>query len=200
MSESSRERPLRMVADRSVLVLVDYQTKLMPAIHDQQTVLARAELIGKTAGLVGVDVIGTAQYPERLGANVPEIASLCGAVVEKRCFGAFEDGLDAELTRRERERAGSGQAPDDVVIAGCEAHVCLAQTALGLLEAGRTVWVVQDACGSRRPSDAAAAMRRLAAAGAQVVTSEMVVFEWLHDSRHDRFREASALVKQVPVD
>lgn len=200
MSETSRERPLRMVADRSLLVLVDYQTKLMPAIHDTQTVLARAELIGKAAGLVGVDVIGTAQYPERLGANVPEIASLCGTMLEKRYFSAYEDGLDAELARRDGERAGRGQAPGDVVIAGCEAHVCLAQTALALLEAGRTVWVVQDACGSRRPNDAATAMRRLAHAGAQVVTSEMAVFEWLHDSRHDRFREASALVKQVPVD
>ena len=82
-------------------------------------------------------------------------------------------------------------------MAGCEAHVCLLQTALGLLRAGLSVWVVANACGSRRASDHAAAMARLSNAGATIVTHEMVAFEWLHHCEHPRFREVLALIKAV---
>jgi nicotinamidase-related amidase len=84
-----------------------------------------------------------------------------------------------------------------VVIAGCEAHVCLLQTALGLLRAGRRVWVVGPACGSRTADNQTLALQRLAAAGAVVVSAEMVIFEWLHHCRHPRFKEVLAVVKAV---
>jgi nicotinamidase-related amidase len=102
----------------------------------------------------------------------------------KMHFDACEDGLLALL----------GDVPD-VVIAGCEAHVCLLQTALGLRRAGRAVWVVADACGSRRATDHALAMQRLRDAGATVVSTEMLLFEWLAHCRHRHFREVLALVK-----
>lgn len=85
--------------------------------------------------------------------------------------------------------------PGDVVIAGCEAHVCLLQTALGLLRAGHAVWVVAAACASRNPRDHELAMQRLRQAGAVVVSTEMVVFEWLQSCRHPRFKEVLALLK-----
>jgi nicotinamidase-related amidase len=87
-------------------------------------------------------------------------------------------------------------APRDVVIAGCEAHVCLLQTALGLRRAGHAVWVVEAACGSRTPQDKALAMQRLRDAGATLVGVEMVAFEWLHSCRHERFRAVLPLLKQ----
>jgi hypothetical protein len=78
--------------------------------------------------------------------------------------------------------------------------VCLLQTAMGLLSAGLRVFVVADACGSRSPRDHDAALERLRAAGAAVVTLEMVVFEWLRTCDHPKFREALALVKARPAD
>jgi nicotinamidase-related amidase len=82
-----------------------------------------------------------------------------------------------------------------IVIAGCEAHVCLLQTALDLLEQEFEVWVVTDACGSRTERNRDAAFDRLAGAGAELVTTEMVVFEWLRSAQHPAFKQAQALIK-----
>lgn len=184
---SDRERPLRMSAEHSVLVLIDYQTRLMPAIYDRDRVTRRAAFTAAVAKELGVPVVATAQNPDKLGPNVEAIATRADVVIDKLAFGACEEGLVAQL---------DALRPDaEVVIGGCEAHVCLMQTALGLLEAGRRVWVLSDGSGSRRPNDRKVAMRRLGDADATVVTSEMVAFEWLNTSTDEHFRAVSALVK-----
>jgi hypothetical protein len=104
-----------------------------------------------------------------------------------------EDGLLEALDR--------GPVPaEHVVIAGCEAHVCLMQTGLGLLRSQRRLWVVESACGSRRASDHRLAMRRLGNAGAERVSHEMVHFEWLRDCRHPQFKTVLRLIKDMPLD
>lgn len=178
-------------ADSSVLVLVDYQTRLMPAIHEGAAALATATLLGRAARLLDVPAIGTEHNPERLGPNDGAVRELCRHVLAKTHFGACADGLVGML---DAARPGFTQA----IVAGCETHVCMMQTALGLLAAGKQVFVVENASSSRRPLDHAAALRRLAQAGATIVTHEMVLFEWLHDCRHPRFREVLALVKSAP--
>jgi len=175
-------------AGASSLVLVDYQARLMPAIHGAADVVATALALARAAALLELPVLGTEENPERLGPNVDALAQLCVQTVPKMHFDACQDGLLAALDARAPGRR-------QVVIAGCEAHVCMLQTTLGLLRAGREVYVVENASGSRRPLDHAAAMRRLAQAGATIVTHEMVLFEWLRDCRHPRFREVLALVK-----
>lgn len=183
---------LRMQPDRSVVVLVDFQERLMPAIRDGQHVLKRAGFVAAVANELGVPVIATAQNPTRLGPNLPPVAEHVDEVVEKQSFGGCAGGLDAALYAH----------PDrpDIVMAGCEAHVCLLQTALELLESHareRRVWIVADACGSRHPEDRQEAMARLRHDGAQIVTAEMVAFEWLGSAEHEKFRTVSALVKQL---
>lgn len=171
-----------------VLVLVDYQARLMPAIHDAEALAARAVLLAKGAHALGVPVLGTEQNPPGLGPNVQAIRDVCGHTLAKTHFNACADGL---MDAIHQARPNCTEA----VVAGCESHVCLLQTVLGLLRAGKRVWVVENACGSRRPTDHATAMRRLAAAGATVVTHEMVLFEWLDDCRHARFKDVLALIK-----
>lgn len=180
----------KMDAERDVLVLVDYQARLLPAIDRGAEVVAAAVMLAEAARALGVRVIGTEQNPAGLGPNVDEVRRRCDLTMAKMHFDACADGLPALVA--EGRPAGE---PADVVIAGCEAHVCLLQTALGLLDAGHRLRVVETACGSRRPSDREAAMWRLRAAGATLVTAEMVVFEWLGSSRHPAFREVLALVK-----
>lgn len=176
---------------RSVLVLVDFQSKLLPAIHGGAGAVATAARLADAARLLGIRVVGTEENPAGLGPNDPAIRSRCDATLAKRHFDACGDGLVAMLP-------AAGRAPPaDAVIAGCETHVCLLQTAMGLLAAGLRVFVVADACGSRSPADHAAALERLRGAGAVVVTLEMVVFEWLRTCDHPRFREALALVKSA---
>lgn len=174
---------------RSVLVLVDYQSKLLPAIHGGAGVLANAVRLADAAHLLGIRVVGTEENPAGLGASDPAIGSRCDAMLAKRHFDACGDGLVPLLATPD------GAPPADAVIAGCESHVCLLQTALGLIRAGLRVFVVAEACGSRSPADHAAAIDRLRAAGAVIVTVEMAIFEWLRTCDHPRFREALALVK-----
>jgi nicotinamidase-related amidase len=178
----------RMQLERCALVLVDYQGRLMPLIHDHQRVVREAQRVAEAAQQLGVPVIGTEQNPARLGPNLDSLRQRCASTLAKTHFDACEDGLLQAL-----DVAAPGRT--DVVIAGCEAHVCLLQTSLGLLRAGRRVWVVGPACGSRAADNQTLALQRLTAAGAAVVSAEMVIFEWLHHCSHPRFKEVLTLVK-----
>jgi nicotinamidase-related amidase len=175
-------------ASACVVVLVDYQARLMPTIHDSTTVIANALLLARAAHVLGIPVLGTEQNPAGLGPNVTDVKNECARTLTKTYFDACSDGL-VDALREAREDC------DEVIVAGCEAHVCLMQTSLGLLRAGKRVWVVESACGSRRPTDHAAAMQRLARAGAMIVTHEMVLFEWLLNCDHPRFKDVLKLIK-----
>ena len=203
-------------ADDSQLVLIDYQARLMPVIFENEMVVANALRLARMARLMDVPVWGTAQNPDKLGQNVPElqaaIDSAGGKTMAKMHFSAAADGLVEWLRPPVRKPAQGGNArslpkhmqkppePQDegrsmIVIAGCEAHVCLMQTALDLLEEEFDVWVVTDACSSRTERNRDAAFDRLAGAGAELVTTEMVAFEWLRTAEHPAFRDMLALVK-----
>jgi nicotinamidase-related amidase len=197
-------------ATDSQLVLVDYQSRLMPAIFEGPHVLANAVRLARMAQLLEVPVWGTEQNPQKLGSNPPELRNLCQKTLSKMHFGAVSDGL-VDWLRPPARPAGGGnarslpkhlqkpavQAPEraTIVLAGCEAHVCLLQTALELIEQELDVWVVTDACSSRTERNRDAAFDRLAGAGAELITTEMVAFEWLRTADHPLFRDVQALIK-----
>ncbi len=173
--------------DNSRLVLVDYQARLMPAIDDHVSVLKQAVRLGKLANLLDVETVGTEQNPLGLGSNQPEIRSLCSQIFAKMNFAAFSESAPLEWLL--------GSSKKQLVLAGCESHVCLLQTAFSALAHGASLAIVEDACGSRKASDRRAAMARLRIAGAQIVTFEMVAFEWLRSSEHPKFKRVLALLK-----
>ncbi len=191
------------------LVLVDYQAKLMPAIHESEAVLANGLRLAQMAQLLRVPTWGTEQNPERLGPNPEPLRSLCRETLPKMAFSACAEGLveclrpvakaaqgnARSLPKHLQKAVPQNPSRNSVVIAGCEAHVCLLQTALELLEEEFDVWVVTDACGSRTERNRDAAFDRLAGAGAELVTTEMVLFEWLRTAEADPFKEIQALVK-----
>ncbi|WP_198320749.1 isochorismatase family protein [Azohydromonas aeria] len=185
---------LKMDAARSVLVLVDYQERLMPAIDGAEAVVEAALALADAARVLGIRVVGTEQNPDGLGPNAEAVRRRCDVTLPKMHFDACSDGL-AELLCEGRAQ---GDRPE-VVIAGCEAHVCLMQTALGLLERGFRTWVVETACGSRRSTDRQAAMQRLRESGATVVTDDMVLFEWVRHCRQPQFKAVLELVKRRGV-
>ena len=197
-------------ADDSQLVLVDYQVRLMPHIHDGEAVLRNALRLANIARLLDVPVWGTEENPTGLGQALPQVRALCRKTLDKMHFSACADGLTDLLRPPARQQQGANArslpkhlqrpaAPSEqraaVVLAGCETHVCLMQTALELLEEEFEVWVVTDACGSRTERNRDAAFDRLAGAGAELVTTEMVAFEWLRSADHPLFKEVLALVK-----
>lgn len=197
-------------AAESQLVLVDYQARLMPAIADGANVLANALRLAQAAQRLQVPVFGTEQNPSKLGETPPELRALFSRTLAKMQFSAVEEGLAEWLTPAPRAPQGNARSlprhlqkavpqaqpsRSMIVIAGCEAHVCLMQTALDLLEDEFEVWVVTDACGSRTDRNRDAAFDRLAGAGAELVTTEMVVFEWLRTAEHPLFKELQGLIK-----
>ena len=196
-------------AAQSQLVLVDYQSHMLPVIFEGTQVLANAVRLGQLAQLMTVPVWGVEQNPSKLGENVVAVKTLCARTLSKLHFSAVEEGLGEWLRPPVQPIAGNARSlpkhlqksissvaeRNMVLIAGCETHVCLLQTALDLLEDEFEVWVVTDACGSRTERNRDAAFDRLAGAGAELVTTEMVAFEWLRSAEHPAFQAALALVK-----
>jgi len=198
--------------EASQLVLVDYQVRLMPAMHDGGAVIANAVRLARMAAALQVPVFVTEQNPSGLGETVLELKAATtdakARVLGKMQFSAVEEGLgewlrppakpvqgNARSLPKHLQKPVGGAARDTIVLAGCEAHVCLLQTALDLLEDEFDVWVVTDACSSRTERNRDAAFDRLAGAGVELVTTEMVAFEWLRTAEHPQFREIQALIK-----
>lgn len=195
--------------ENSQLVLIDYQDKLMAAIDGGAQVLANAQRLAQAAQLLNIPVWGTEQNPQRLGALPAELRDVCRKVVPKMEFSAVAAGLSDLLRPPVKPASGNArslpkhlqkpvQAPESrsaIVLAGCETHICLLQTALELLEDEFEVWVVTDACGSRTERNRDAAFDRLAGAGAELVTTEMVIFEWLRTAEHPDFKALQSLIK-----
>ncbi|MDJ0895495.1 MAG: isochorismatase family protein [Alphaproteobacteria bacterium] len=176
-------------AARCALWIVDLQARLLPAIDGADRLLANAGVLVDAARLLDVPVCATEQNPAGLGPTVDVVAERLSReeILEKRHFcAARAPGFAAQLARMDRSCA---------VIAGSEAHVCVQQTAFGLLEHGLSVAVVSDAVGSRAPANRDAALDRLARAGADIVTTEMVLFEWVEHCDHPAFRPLLALIK-----
>ncbi|MCX6465501.1 MAG: isochorismatase family protein [Pseudonocardiales bacterium] len=175
-----------LTAESSALLVIDLQERLMPAIHDGPAVVAATVRMARAAALLDVPVCATEQNPAGLGGTVAEVAAFPQLVMAKTAFSAVADPGFATLLP---------PGVEEVVVAGAEAHVCVLQTVLGMLARRQRVMLVADAVGSRSPADRDVAIDRMRRHGAEVVTSEMVLFEWLRDSLHPRFREVHALLR-----
>ena len=176
-------------AARSVLVVVDVQERLAPAIHGIDGITSNVRLLMQAARRLNVPILITEQYPKGLGHTIQSIADLAPAeaFVEKVEFSAAANG--GFLQRFD------AVARSETIICGIEAHVCVLQTALQLRDSGVDVTMVRDAAGSRDPQNAAAAYERAARNAVALATTEMVVFEWLRRADHDAFKELSRLIK-----
>jgi nicotinamidase-related amidase len=172
----------------SVLVVIDMQERLVPAMQAPARTLRNARTLLRAAELVGVPTLLTEQYPQGLGRTVPEIASAARAApLPKMHFSCMEDEGFASAFR--------GLGRRQAVLSGMEAHICVMQTAASLLEEGFEVFVVSDATASRTLDSERACIERLSAAGAGIVTTEMVVFEWLGKAGTAAFKELLPLIR-----
>lgn len=184
-----REPSLLIDAEKSALLTIDIQDRLNPVMADGDLVVANIAKLLRGARLLGVPVLASEQYPKGLGHLVGELADLLdeNAVVEKDAFSCMADD---EFAKR-FTALGKPQA----IVCGIEAHVCVNQTALQLLESGVQVFVVSDATSSRTTANHMAALERLRQNGAEIVSAEMVLFEWLRRAGTPEFKEISKLVK-----
>jgi len=174
---------------RSLLLIVDIQERLAPATLDPATVSANAGVLVSAAQALDVPVRASEQYAKGLGLTVPTLRArlAADAVFDKMHFSAAAEPGVVEALR------GTGR--DQVVLVGMEAHVCVLQSALGLRAAGFAVAVVADAISARRAENKALALDRARAAGITVVSTEMVLFEWMQTAAIPAFRSLIALIK-----
>lgn len=171
--------------ESSILILIDLQGRLMPAIDQGEAVLNQCIQTAKIAQLLQIPIIGTEQSPNSLGSNIDSIKSFCEKTLSKEHFNACADGLIGAIPSNRQQ----------CILMGCETHVCLMQTALKLIDEGCDVSVVVDGVGSRRALDKQIALERLQIAGARLITSEMLGFEWLKSTKNPAFKEVLALLK-----
>jgi nicotinamidase-related amidase len=180
-------------ANRSHLLVVDLQARLMPAINEGESVLRHVSILLAAARQLRVPVTVTEQYPKGLGPTVAPVQEALpddAVTLPKTSFSALREPAIAE-----RLAALRGSGRDQVVVCGTEAHICVLQSALELRSDGLNVFVVADAVSSRSSHSVSAACARLLHAGCHWVTTEMAVFEWMEKAATDDFRALSSLFK-----
>jgi nicotinamidase-related amidase len=180
---------LQMHRSAAGLVVIDIQERLMPMIHEGEQLIQSAVQLIRGIQILRVPIVATVQYSKGLGAMVPPITTALGDVVptEKKAFSSCgAPGFLAALSARKIT---------DVILCGIETHVCVCQTALDLIGRGFRVFVVADAVSSRTAQNRALGLDRMRAAGAAIVSVEMLLFELLAESGTPEFKEILTLVK-----
>lgn len=171
------------------VVAIDFQEKLMPAMHNEEKLVETSARLIKGARALDMPVLVTTQYAKGLGNTVEIVADALGGFtpIDKTTFSccANEEFMEAV------EKTGRKTA----IIAGAEAHICVLQTALDFLEMGYKVYIVTDCIDSRDPYNKKMAIKRLESQGAVIATYEMVLYEAAKGAKEPGFKEISAIVK-----
>ena len=180
--------PKRLVPQDAVLLIVDYQDKLLPAIHEAGPCVAAARRLIEAARLFDLPMLVTEQYPAGLGRTCATLLEVLAGVpvIEKTLFSACVPEVLDRL---------KAWARPDIIVIGIEAHVCVQQTVLDLLREGYTVHLCADAVGSRRTNDRDLAVERMRQAGAIVTSTESTIFELLGQAGSDAFKKVLKIVK-----
>jgi nicotinamidase-related amidase len=175
--------------ERTTLVVIDIQQKLLPSIFEKERVIRNVVLLMRSARALDVPIVLTTQYRQGLGATVPEIAQEAPGVqaLDKLAFGCFGD--EHVLLRL----ASLGRP--QLLVAGIESHICVAQTVLGALTHHYAVHVASDAVSSRVEHNWKVGLDRMDRAGAVVSSTEMAIYELLRRSDGEAFRKILPLLK-----
>ncbi len=177
-----------LCARTSSLLLIDVQAQLVPALEEADAFIARIDILARAAKLLAVPVVASEHCPDKLGSTLVALQPWVDTVLGKTSFDLAR--AQGALTRLDKART--------LVVAGCEAHVCVLQSVFGLQQAGFNVAVVADAIASRTGHNRDLAIERLRAAGVPIVSTEMVLFEWLEGADNPHFRDILALIKKLP--
>lgn len=180
---------MRILNDKILAVEIDYQERLYPVMNDKETLLKKAVLLTEGLNALEVPVFATRQYPKGLGDTIEPIKThLADAqVFDKTSFSILDD--DAFRAALE------AKAPETVILYGIETHICVAQSAIDLKEAGYQVYVVADASGSRFESDRLLGLERLRQEGVGLIGTEALLFELTRGAKDPHFKAISNLVK-----
>ncbi|MCB9850783.1 MAG: isochorismatase family protein [Phycisphaerales bacterium] len=179
--------------ERAMLLLIDMQTRLLPHIDGHEVVVGSAAALIEASAVFELPVVATVQYVRGLGETDDRLGGLLASravePIEKAAFSVCRDAAC-------RARCADAKRPQ-VIVTGIEAHICVMQTVLDLLGMGLQPIVCADAVSSRRALDREVALRRMAAAGAIVTTTESVLFELAEVSGTAEFKHMLDIVKRL---
>jgi hypothetical protein len=180
---------MRILKDRTIALIIDFQEKIFPVIHDKDILLKNVPILIEGLKIMEIPIFITEQYVKGLGPTIPEIAKTIEGFerIEKSSFSCCDEPkLMLQLAALGKE---------NVIIAGIESHVCVLQTVTDLIRNGFHPVVVEDCVSSRKESDKRAALNRMQREGAIVTTFESILFELLRYSGTEQFKAISRLVK-----
>ncbi|MDR3443309.1 MAG: hydrolase [Legionella sp.] len=174
-----------LVKDESLLLLIDVQGKLTPAVLDSEAFIARCEWLLKLAQKLDVPILVSEQYPKGLGPTLEQFHPYYNQehCIAKTHFSCMSD----ENYVRHLKQFNKKQ----LVLIGIEAHVCVLQTALEMKQQDFEVFVVVDAVSSRGEQNLKYGLKRMKQEGVHLVTAEMVFFEWIRKAGTPEFKELS---------
>ncbi len=180
---------MKLNREDTAVLIVDYQEKLMPAMHNKDAFIPRTRMLLQGINALDIPVIVSEQYPKGLGSTVPEIKEVLGIapILPKTTFSCLDD--DALRTAIQATECNT------ILICGAEAHICVLQSAMDLVAMGKTVVLVEDCLGSRFAHDMEMGLRRAEQEGVLLTTAEAVLFELLGKASGPAFKTISKLVK-----
>lgn len=182
----------RLDPSRATLLVCDIQDAFRPLIYRMETVINRSKLCVKVCNELGVPLVVTQQYTKVFGSTVSDLSEHFRKDPPTPIF----DKTRFSMLTPECKHALAALNRSQVLVVGIEAHVCVMQTVLDLLEMGTEVHVVTDAVSSQRSHDRTVALNRMQNAGAVLTTSESMIFDLLRDSKHCNFKACSAALKE----
>jgi len=175
--------------EETVVVAIDFQKKLLPAMIEADELEATVTKMIEGAKVLNLPIIVTQQYTKGLGETTDSITEALGnfTPIEKTTFSA--------LQTPEFEKALVASGKKTVLILGIETHICVQQTAIELVEKGYNVVVIANCCSSRKKHDKRFSLQRMAQAGVIITTYEAVLFEMVGGAKNGGFKEVSKIIK-----
>lgn len=170
----------------TLVLMIDVQEKLVNATHAENEV-KQAEKIIKTAEILGIPTLVSEQYPKGLGQTMPSLKNGTQKYIEKTAFSLLKEPNALETIKSFGKK--------QVILFGIEAHICVYQTAMELLENGYEVYLVKDASKSRKDYEFNAGIELMRQNGVKISCVEIVLFELLESSKNPHFKEVQQLIK-----
>lgn len=185
------DKTYRIQRENCQAIIIDVQEKLSPHIYRYNDILKKTLILIQGLQVLDIPILLNEQYPEGLGRTVPEIMAVLDTTksktIEKVTFSACDNDETWNYLAQQNRIS--------VLVFGVEAHVCVMQTVLDLLDNGMQPVVIADAIGSRSAYDRRQAIRRMRRAGAVITTTEAILFELCRSSKDPAFKAISQLVK-----
>lgn len=180
----------RMTPEKTGLLVVDIQERMMRVIHGHEEVARNTVLLLKTAQALNLPIVATTQYVARIGEILPEVSAEMPEVtaLDKLQFDCFAN----EDIRKKIE---SYKNIDTWIACGVETHICMYQTVFGGLANGYTMWIPADAVSSRTPKNYETGLERIRQIGGVVGNTELIIYELLHKAGTAEFKSLLPFLK-----